>query len=305
MSTPGTSIPFEKLPRRALRAARGVRRNEGSRWRHHQRAAGVDDQRGRTVRRAHAGPVADRRRPVWTRSSARAPAIPRTRSAPRPRASGSCSAYRRDAAAFYVNRQGRSVDQILSEETLRREIGTFLDSADFSRHSPEALRKAIRDFVGSRSDLQWALEPAEPPSLAWRIRNVLHLVEHVGIALLATPARDPAGAGPPGAAAIARESATCPTTSAASAESVNRLRSDEDFWVHNQVIAAGLLQARAVPAARHDGDPANDRLRLPAHLQPRFPVGPQHDPLRAMGGAGRGGGACSSPATTTAAWRAT
>jgi hypothetical protein len=95
--------------------------------------------------------------------------------------------YHHDAAAFYVNRQGRSVDQIRNEETLRREIGTFLDSADFSHHSPDALRKAIRDFVGGRTDLRWALEPAEPLGLRRRIGNILHLIEHVGIALLLLP----------------------------------------------------------------------------------------------------------------------
>jgi hypothetical protein len=149
--------------------------------------------------------------------------------------------YRRDAAAFYVNRQGRSVEQILNEETLRREIGTFLDSADFSRHSPEALRKAIRDFVGRRSDLRWALVPAEPPDLAWRIRNILHLVEHVGIALLATPFAILLA---PALLALLRshEKADVPDSSAAPAESIDRLRSDEDFWVHNQVIAAGCFK---------------------------------------------------------------
>ena len=129
----------------------------------------------------------------------------------------------------------------MNGSVLRRAIGTFLDSADFSRHSPESLRKAIKDFVGSRSDLQWALEPAEPPSLAWRIRNVLHLVEHVGIALLATPLAIPLA---PILLALLRshEKADVPDSSAASAVSVNRLRSDEDFWVHNQVIAAGCFK---------------------------------------------------------------
>src|SRR5688572_4518015 len=35
--------------------------------------------------------------------------------------------FRRDASAFYVNGPGRSVEQILGEEALRRGIGEFLD----------------------------------------------------------------------------------------------------------------------------------------------------------------------------------
>jgi hypothetical protein len=149
--------------------------------------------------------------------------------------------YRHDAAAFYVNRPGRSVDQIREEETLRREIGMFLDSADFSHHSPDAMRKAVREFVGGRPDLRWALEPAAPPGLAWRIRNILHLVEHVGIALLLLP---PAILLAPLLLVLLRshEKADVPDTSAAPAESIDRLRADEDFWVHNQVVAAGCFK---------------------------------------------------------------
>jgi hypothetical protein len=149
--------------------------------------------------------------------------------------------YKRDAAAFYVNRQGRSVDQIQKEESLRREIGKFLDSADFSRHSPEALRRAIREFVAGRSDLKWSLAPAEPPGLAWRVRNVLHLVEDTGLALVALPL---AVLLAPVLLSLLRshERADAPDTSAAPAESIDRLRADEDFWVHNQVIAAGCFK---------------------------------------------------------------
>jgi hypothetical protein len=149
--------------------------------------------------------------------------------------------YQRDAAAFYVNRQGRSVDQIRREERLRGEIGKFLDSADFSRHSPEAVRKAIRDFVGARSDLKWALDPAEPPGFAWRLRNMLHLVENAAIALVALPLAILLA---PVLLSLLRshERADVPDPSAASAESIDRLRADEDFWVHNQVIAAGCLK---------------------------------------------------------------
>jgi hypothetical protein len=150
--------------------------------------------------------------------------------------------YRRTAAAFYVNRQGRTVDQIQKEETLRREINGFLDSTDFSGQSPAAVRKAIVGFVGSRPELGWALQRAEPPDLAWRIRNVLHLIGHVGIGLVAAPV---ALLMAPLLISLLRqhEKRDIPDTSQAPPDAVNRLRADEDYWVHNQVIAAGSFKS--------------------------------------------------------------
>jgi hypothetical protein len=149
--------------------------------------------------------------------------------------------FRREASAFYVNGPGRSVEQILGEEALRRGIGGFLDSADFSRESPEAVRDRIKDFVGRQSHLQWALRPAEPPSFAWRVRHFLHLVGHGAIGVLALPLAIPLA---PVLLALLRshEKRDVPDTSQATAESVDRLRSDEDYWVHNQVIAAGSFK---------------------------------------------------------------
>jgi hypothetical protein len=70
---------------------------------------------------------------------------------------------------------------ILREEELRRAITDNLDAADLSRESPESLRDAIIAFVRSRTNLQWALAPAEGPDLAWRIREWL---DKLGIALV-------------------------------------------------------------------------------------------------------------------------
>jgi len=149
--------------------------------------------------------------------------------------------YRREASAFYVNRQGRSVEQIRQEEALRRAIGEFLDSTDFSRQSPEQVRKAIKDFVGGRADLKWALEPAAPPDLRWRVRQMLHKIWHLIIVVVLSPVALLAG---PWLLVLLRrrELRDIPDTSQAPADSVNRLRNDEDFWVHNQVIAAGCFK---------------------------------------------------------------
>ena len=147
----------------------------------------------------------------------------------------------RRASAFYVNRQGRSVEQILKEDELRRAIGDFLDSTDLSGQSPESARRTIREFVDNRADLRWALRPPEPPALAWRIRQLVHRIGNLIILLLLTPLLVLI-------APIlllmlrAREKRDVPDTSQAPAAMVDRLRNDEDFWVHNQVVAAGLFK---------------------------------------------------------------
>jgi hypothetical protein len=145
------------------------------------------------------------------------------------------------ARAFYVNRQGRTVAQILGEETLRRAINDHLDTTDFSRHSPEAIRRSIVSFVTGRSDLAWALQPAERPALTWRIAERIH---QIGIALLALVFLPLLLLVSPFAIFLLRrhEKRDVPDTSRAPAESVRRLRADEDYWVQNQVTAAGLFK---------------------------------------------------------------
>jgi hypothetical protein len=145
------------------------------------------------------------------------------------------------ARAFYVNRQGRTVQQIVGEEQLRRAINEYLDSADVSRRSPEIVRGAIVAFVAARSDLRWALTPPAPPSLTWRITE---LVNGVGIALLAIVLLPALLLLSPVLILLLRdhERRDIPDTSAASPDSVRRLRADEDYWMHNQVTAVGLFK---------------------------------------------------------------
>jgi hypothetical protein len=91
------------------------------------------------------------------------------------------------ARAFYVNRQGRTVQQIVREEQLRRAINEYLDSADLTRHSPEMIRGAIVAFVAGRSDLRWALYPPKPPLTLWRIQQIVNLVVYPLVAIVLLP----------------------------------------------------------------------------------------------------------------------
>lgn len=146
-----------------------------------------------------------------------------------------------NAKALYVNRQGRTVQQIRQEEELRLAINDYLDSTDLSQQSPESVRSSIVDFVRSRSDLNWALTPAEGPALPWRRKESLHrIVVLVGVLVLS----------PilllllPLFVALLRyhEKRDKPDTSQASAEDVRKFRADEDYWPHNQIIAVGLFK---------------------------------------------------------------
>lgn len=145
------------------------------------------------------------------------------------------------AKAFHVNRQGRSVRQILQEEELRRAINDYLDSIDLSRQPPESVRSSIIDFVRSRPNLEWALTPAERPDLSWRIRESIHRIAVPVVALILSPLLLLAL---PLFVVLLRfhEKRDIPDTSQATAESVATLRADEDYWAQNQVIAVGLFK---------------------------------------------------------------
>jgi hypothetical protein len=145
------------------------------------------------------------------------------------------------ASAFYVNRQGRTVQQILREEQLRRAINDHLDSVDFFGQSAEMVRGRIVAFVAGRTDLRWALYPPKQPSLMWRITEVVNLIGYALLAIVLLPVLlllSPALI----LLLRAHERQDIPDTSAAPAETVRRLRADEDYWVQNQVTAAGLFK---------------------------------------------------------------
>ncbi len=145
------------------------------------------------------------------------------------------------ARAFYVNRQGRTVQQIVREEQLRRAINDYLDAADLTRHSPEMIRGAIVAFVAGRSDLRWALYPPKPPLTMWRVKEIVNLVVYPLAALVLLPVLLVVS---PVLVLLLRahERRDIPDTSRAPAETVRRLRADEDFWMQNQVTAAGLFK---------------------------------------------------------------
>jgi hypothetical protein len=93
------------------------------------------------------------------------------------------------AAAFYVNTVGRSVRQIRQEARLRDAVQAFLDRSapGWAGRNPDEVRAAVQAFVRGDASLRWALEPARPPSLLWRIKDKLHLAAGVLVLLLLSP----------------------------------------------------------------------------------------------------------------------
>jgi hypothetical protein len=93
------------------------------------------------------------------------------------------------ADTVYVNTVGRSVAQVHGERRLRDAIEEFLDGkqADWLGADPVQVHAAVRRFVAARHDLRWALRPAPPPGLAFRLRSTLAKVGWPLLALLAAP----------------------------------------------------------------------------------------------------------------------
>jgi hypothetical protein len=87
----------------------------------------------------------------------------------------------------YVNTVGRSVQQVHDEARLRDAIGNFLDAGSWSGQGPENVRTAVKQFVAGDPSLRWALEPASPPGLLWRLRDQTNLLVSVAAVVALLP----------------------------------------------------------------------------------------------------------------------
>ena len=140
---------------------------------------------------------------------------------------------------FYVNRYGRSVQQIRQEAELRAAIDDFLDKRDFSGKSSTEVRSAIQEFVRNRSTLKLGLSPAEPPALWWRIkRHCMHSL--AGAAVLLAPVV--LVLLPFWLILLRRHENSDVPTSQAPADRLRMFRGDEDLGGQNQILAIGLLK---------------------------------------------------------------
>jgi hypothetical protein len=92
-------------------------------------------------------------------------------------------------AARYVNTSGRTVRQIRQESALRDAIEAWLDDPEhnWEGRDPGDVRRAVREFATQDPRLASAVEPAERPALAARLREKAHLVAVPVVSLLFVP----------------------------------------------------------------------------------------------------------------------
>jgi hypothetical protein len=165
--------------------------------------------------------------------------------APAARTPDSRMAYLRQHAVpsrvVYVNRYGRSVQQIRQEAELRTAIEGFLDTRAFAGTAPSQVRSAIQDFVRSQGGLRWATSPAEPPDLSWRIKEALHKILLGAAAVVLAPL---VLVLLPFFLVVLRrhETSDVPDASAAAPEAIRVFRADEDFGGQNQILAIGFFK---------------------------------------------------------------
>lgn len=85
-------------------------------------------------------------------------------------------------SAYYVNIVGVEAGQVQQESRLRDAIEKWLDEpGDLRSRPPEAVARELATRAASIPELAWALHPAPPPALGWRLGELAHAI---GVALL-------------------------------------------------------------------------------------------------------------------------
>jgi hypothetical protein len=145
------------------------------------------------------------------------------------------------ASAVYVNTVGRGLRQIRQEAYLRDALETHLDQGDWTGRAPADMRRELQAYVGGRADLRWAMKPAAPPSLAFRVREAVNEVT-VPLALVALlPAL--AFALPVWAVLLRlAERRDTPVTELPTLRHLETLAGYEDYTAQNPFAVVGFIQ---------------------------------------------------------------
>jgi hypothetical protein len=145
-------------------------------------------------------------------------------------------------AANYVNWRGRTVRRVHEEAALHDALDRHLDTfTPDGRTAPELHATLRRLILADEAAGRLKLSPEEPTPLAWRVRNLLHLVGVPAIALLMLPVLLPIAI-----LALIRlrrlektDPEVCPRTAP---EHHAELSALEDHDVSNQFTAMGSLK---------------------------------------------------------------
>ena len=94
-----------------------------------------------------------------------------------------------ESQVFYAHAVGRTLAQVRDEAQLRQAIEDFLDSRVdvVDCLTPHQVRAKVREFVAADPSLSWALVPAPPPGLTWRLRETAHKIALPALLLLTLP----------------------------------------------------------------------------------------------------------------------
>jgi hypothetical protein len=98
--------------------------------------------------------------------------------------------HEKPAAAAYVNWVGRTVRHIREEDALRVALEAHLQNneAVFEGRSPKEVFKLLKEFVDQETYTgRLKLSREEPTPLAWRLRNLIHLIGVPLLLFLASP----------------------------------------------------------------------------------------------------------------------
>ena len=88
----------------------------------------------------------------------------------------------------YVNWVGRTVQQVREEQSLRLAIEGKLQSAAFANMNAQSVWSALRAFANEEHKAgRLSLTPEAPTPLAWRLKNLAHLIAVPLLLLLALP----------------------------------------------------------------------------------------------------------------------
>ena len=98
------------------------------------------------------------------------------------------------STVFYVHAVGRTLAQVRDEARMRCALETYLDqhAAQLAGLNPAEVRDTIRAHVAADPTLSWALTPAPPPELRWRIRETLHAIAVPALFVVTLPVVLPA-----------------------------------------------------------------------------------------------------------------
>ena len=145
------------------------------------------------------------------------------------------------ASAVYVNTVGRGLHQILQEARLRDALEDYLDQGDWEGRAPDDVRRELQAYVAGRADLAWAMKPAAPPSLRFRVREAAH---EVGMPLLLAPLLPALAFVLPPWAVLLRlsELRERPVTQRPTLEHLDELAGYEDFVTQNPFAVVGFVR---------------------------------------------------------------